>query len=268
MGNKLISTVILLNSEAEANDLGSILYELQINLDILVLNRVEQVLTMMEKEQIDCFILDWEFSKSSIVDLVAEIRKNPKFRNTPVVFVADKKDDNILKQYSVLNVELLISRPFNPNEFASKLTSILNKKPIRVIPENFEVLVLDDNEDVIEIHIENLTELNHKKFQTCASIAEAKKLINEKDFDLFLLDWNLGDGTCIDLIEFIRTKKDNIRLKQALIIAVTGRDDVDDIMTLLRYDVKDYIIKPFEYSEFEEKLTYALERHTKSLIKA
>jgi response regulator of citrate/malate metabolism len=38
---------------------------------------------------------------------------------------------------------------------------------------------------------------------------------------------------------------------------------VEDIITLLNYGVKDYLIKPFNFNEFENKLDYALEKGQK-----
>lgn len=267
MGNNLIKTLILLNSDEEARILSTLLGNLQLNLEITVATHIDQFLSSTSSGVFDCLILDWKYEHYAITELVTKLRASKKYHKIPIVCVVDKKDVFLPAQYSALNVDLLISRPFNVLEFEKQLTEILNKKLGRIIPEHFEILVLDDNPDILEIHVDNLKELKHLKYQTCSSIAEAEKLINEKDFDLFLLDWNLEDGTCIDLIEFIRSKKKNRRLNEALIMAVTGRDAVEDIMTLLKYNVKDYIIKPYGFSEFEEKLIYALERHGKELKK-
>lgn len=268
MEKGLIRTAILLNSAEEARVLGLLLGDLQINLDIVVANHIDQFISIISKEKIDCFILDWKFEHHASTDLIAKIRKNSKYRQTPIVVVVDKLDELIPMQYSALKIDMLITRPFKIDDFHTRLITILNKKSGHIIPEHFEVLALDDSPEIIRIHEDNLKELQHLKFNICSSVAEAKKLINEKDYDLFLLDWNLDDGTCLDLIEFIRSKKDNVRLNEALIIAVTGRDDVDDIMTLLKYGVKDYIIKPFDFPEFEDKLIYALERHHQKLKRA
>lgn len=46
---------------------------------------------------------------------------------------------------------------------------------------------------------------------------------------------------------------------------MTGRNAVEDIMTLVAKDVKDHIIKPFDQYEFEDKIYYALERHQKRM---
>jgi DNA-binding response OmpR family regulator len=259
---KLIKTLILLNSEQEATDLVNQLKNFPIQLEFFIATNIAQYNAIISTHPIDCFILDWNFEHFSVTELVTKLRKS-RYRQTPIAFVIDKKDAGIGKQYSTLKIDLLMTRPFNFDEYQPQLMAILNKKLGRIIPENFNVLVLDDSQDILDIHIDHLNQLEHTNYQTCSSIAQAKKLMREKKFDLLLLDWNLGDGTCIDLIEFIRSKKENIDHNQALIMAVTGRDSAEDIITLLKYDVKDYIIKPFGLVEFEEKLIYGLERHQK-----
>lgn len=124
-------------------------------------------------------------------------------------------------------------------------------------------MVLDNSPEILELISLHLSELGHVKYDLCKGIKEAKLNLVDKDYDLLLLDWNLDDGTCIDLIEFIKTSSLSPQTKQALTVVITGRDDVDDIMTLLRYGIKDHIIKPFDFSEFEDKITYAIDKHLK-----
>ena len=142
------------------------------------------------------------------------------------------------------------------------IQSIQNKKKT-VIPKHFSVLVLDDNPDLCEIVAMELEQLGHHRYKSCHSLKEAIKCVDENDFDLMLLDWNLGDGTCLDLVEHVKNKSWRTYNQKALIIVITGRDDVDDLMTLLMYGIKDTIIKPFDSFEFEDKLSYALGRHLK-----
>lgn len=254
---------MLLNSKEEASELVNVLSKTNIDLDITIASHMDDFISTVTKEVFQCFILDWNYTQYSAIELIHKIRKSNKYKKTPIVVVTNKEDAKLPMQYAVLDVDFVISRPFKAEIFDETFIQAIVKKPTQVIPEHYNVLILDDNPDILELIADHMLELKHTKFKTCSSIAEAKKLLAEDDFDLFLLDWNLGDGTCIDLIEFIRSKKQNKRLSEALIMVITGRDSVDDIMTLLRYDVKDYIIKPFDYSELEEKLLYAFERRGK-----
>lgn len=264
----MIKTVVLLNSEEEAVDLSNQLKNLNMNLDVIVTKNIESFITLISKDKVDCFVLDWKYEECAIADLVHKIRKSKKYHKSPIAFVVDNESDaEMIAEYSSLGIDLLINRPCNVDQFKLQLKITLNKKLGSIIPEDYEVLVVDDNPAVLDIHVENLVRLHHSKYQLCTNLKEAKETIDNQNFDLLILDWNFSDGTCIDLINYIRSKKENKRLNDALIFVVTGRDNVDDILTLLSYGIKDYIIKPFEFNEFEDKLTYALEKHRKKLLK-
>ncbi len=262
-----MKTMMLLNLEEEARELSTHFNNLKIKTNLSIVKNMDEFVSSLSTENIECFILDWNYNHYPIVDLVEKIRKSAKYKKTPIVFVTDKKDARIPIQYSALNVEMVIPRPFSPADFGDSFTQLLEQKSSSVIPENYEVLILDNNKDILEIMVDYMDKLGHTRFQTCSSIAEAKKNIDKKDFDIFLLDWNLDDGTCIDLIDYVRSKKENKRLAESLIMVITGRNDVEDIMTLVQYNVCDHIIKPFDFNEFEDKIIYALDKHKKNLRK-
>lgn len=260
---KSVKTAMLIQSKEEASELYAHFKTFERPLDLSITVQTEQLFSMAVTELIECFILDWNYGPDVIVDLVGRIRKIENYKKTPIVCLTYAKDKNIPLQYSSLNLNWVISRPYIQVEIKKMFAEMLAISQTSIIPESSNVLILDDNPDIIEIMVNYMEEIKHKKFQTCASVAEAKMLVDQHEFDLFLLDWNLGDGTCLDLIKFVRSKKDNIRLTNALIMVVTGRNDIDDTFTLLKHNVTDQLIKPFDYNEFEEKLSYAILRHSK-----
>jgi DNA-binding response OmpR family regulator len=265
MGNQEpIKTIMLLNSIEEARELSAQLSQTELCFEIMMASSFDHFISAITLNQVDFFILDWDLKESSAINMAEKLRKSNKYRKTPILFVTDVKDASIPMQYSALKIDLVISRPFNLNKLKIPLTEILERKFKRIIPENYEVLVLDNNPDILDIMSDHLKNMQHLNFDTCSSIKEAKQHITDKNYDLLLLDWNLDDGTCIDLLDYMRAKKQGNRLNEALVMVITGRDDVADIMTLLRYNVKDHIIKPFDYGEFEEKIIYAIERHHKA----
>lgn len=119
------------------------------------------------------------------------------------------------------------------------------------IQKKFQVMVLDDNKDLLEVISSHLTELGHSNIHFYESVADAKKSLIEHEYDLMLLDWNLGDGTCFDLIDYIESHSQSTRTRNAKKIIITGRSGLEDILILLRYGIKDYILKPFNFNEFE-----------------
>ncbi|HPR17913.1 MAG TPA: SpoIIE family protein phosphatase [Candidatus Cloacimonadota bacterium] len=74
-------------------------------------------------------------------------------------------------------------------------------------------------------------------YQIANSIANARRLISEEEFDIVVADFNLGDGTFFDL-------KDD--LKNTPFIVVTGSGDEEVAVTAMKRGAKDYLIKDNE----------------------
>ncbi len=252
---KKLKTVMLLNSEIEAKELISYLTS---NLEVFIAQNMDQFTALISNQEIECFIFERKYDQYPINELVDTLKNSERYGETPIILIADTIDLS-------LNVDLIITRPFNSLEIISSIKQLTEKSVTTIIPEHYNVLILDNSPEMLSIMSEHMREFKHDKFQLCASVAEAKNLINKQDFDILLLDWNLDDGTCIDVIQFVRSKTSRKRLMDALVVVITGRNSIDDIMTLLKYDVKDHIIKPFDHAELEDKLAYAIGKHVKSL---
>ena len=197
--------------------------------------------------------------------MIENFKQSNRYKKTLRVLFLDNLE-NIKSNFIELNNHYNFDLNTNISEVKENLRMHISKKLTPVIPKNFNVLVLDNSPEMLEIISIHLNDLGHSKFDLCHSILESKEKLSKKEYDLLLLDWNLDDGTCIDLIEFIHDETQSERTRSAVVVVITGRDDVDDIMTLLRYGVKNHIIKPFGFNEFEEKVSYAIEIHMRKNI--
>lgn len=209
---------------------------------------------------VDLFVIDEKFQQCQSLDLIDRLKKSKRYKKSTILLhVANiKKIDD---RFNGLHIDFYFDKQTHLGELSDSLLQSIKDKKKTVIPKSYNVLILDDNPDLCEIVAMELEQLGHTRYKFCHSLKEALKCVDESDFDLMLLDWNLGDGTCLDLVEHVKNKSWRTYNQKALIIVVTGRDDVDDLMTLLMYGIKDTIIKPFDSFEFEDKLSYALSRH-------
>ena len=80
------------------------------------------------------------------------------------------------------------------------------------------VLVVDDDADICQI-LQRMLSKEHYSVRISKSVAEATKAIEEKLFDLYMLDYNLTDGTGFDVARDIRSKG-----SEAPIILLSGCD--------------------------------------------
>ncbi|WP_067707782.1 MULTISPECIES: two-component system response regulator DcuR [unclassified Erwinia] len=123
------------------------------------------------------------------------------------------------------------------------------------------VLVVDDDAMVAEL---NRCYIGQIPGFTCCGIAstlkQAKEILLDSTLpvDLILLDIYMQQDNGLDLLPELRHAKRSID-----VIVISSAADADTIQQSLHYGVVDYLIKPFQFSRFEESLTGW--RHKKSL---
>jgi len=100
------------------------------------------------------------------------------------------------------------------------------------------ILVVDDDELFREL-LSSAVERHGHQPRPAATLAEARRLLNDGGVDLAYLDVRLPDGSGIEALESIRATADPPE-----VIIVTGRGDPDGAELALRCGAWDYIEKP------------------------
>ena len=117
-----------------------------------------------------------------------------------------------------------------------------------------KLLIVEDNHTLLH----SLTELLEAKdfiCDTAHSMAEAIAILHCKhDYDLYLLDLTLPDGSGLDVCKFIR--KNN----HAPVIFLTATNCEETIITALQAGADDYITKPFRMGELTARIQALLRR--------
>src|SRR5690606_33265574 len=85
-----------------------------------------------------------------------------------------------------------------------------------------KVLVVDDSQELLTLLKAVLLRLGHQ-VEVFLSVKEAKQ---SSDFDIAIVDWNLSDGSGVDLIDFLSKK--NSQAKLVLISATRPDQNVLD----------------------------------------
>ncbi len=114
------------------------------------------------------------------------------------------------------------------------------------------VLIVDDDPMVAELNRRYLEQIDGFCWQGSVSTLQAAKqrlLDNSPVIDLVLLDIYMQKDNGLDLLPEIRQMHNNVD-----IIMITSASDMPAIKTALRYGVVDYLIKPFQFSRFQEAL--------------
>lgn len=116
------------------------------------------------------------------------------------------------------------------------------------------ILLVDDNRKLCE-SIGLLLEKKGYSIQTAHSGHEAFQLLSRFKFDLALLDIFLPDIQGLEIMDFIRTDHPETQM-----ITFTGAATIDLAIEALRKGAFDFLKKPFEYEELQNRVENALHK--------
>jgi len=116
------------------------------------------------------------------------------------------------------------------------------------------ILVVEDEEQMRRL-LGHILSKNGYAFTLAANGLEARKILDEKDFDLALCDVNMSGESGIDLARHINTEYPN-----TAVIIVTALDDSETADAAIESGTYGYIIKPFNNNELAINIRNALRR--------
>src|ERR1700688_403350 len=102
-----------------------------------------------------------------------------------------------------------------------------------------KILVVDDDNDVCRI-VRSMLSHEQYQVQTGQSVADAFRAIEQKPFDVYVMDYKLPDGSGLDVAERIRSKG-----SEAPIILMSGYDTSAVTLRAEKLCISDFIEKPF-----------------------
>lgn len=105
-------------------------------------------------------------------------------------------------------------------------------------------IMLVEDDITFSTILENFLKKNGYNVDPYFSIKSALKAIDEVNYDLFLMDYRLGDGNCLEIMDALHEKGLNPPA-----IVMTGFDDVRTAVKAMRKGVYDYITKPVNPEE-------------------
>lgn len=119
--------------------------------------------------------------------------------------------------------------------------------------ETRKVMVVDDSSVMRQIIKNNLKQLGFElaNLLDAEDGEEALKKINEGEVDLVISDWNMPKMTGIDFLKAIRADGS---LKELPFLMITSEADKEKIMQAVQAGVNQYIVKPFNANQLDEKI--------------
>ncbi|MCI4188328.1 response regulator, partial [Dickeya dianthicola] len=143
---------------------------------------------------------------------------------------------------------------------------IASTMPTERTIENFDILIVEDERKLANIHAEFI----EKNFAlrvvgTASTLNEAKRMLQQYKPRLMLLDNYLPDGEGVQLLE-----SELMRSINCSVIFITAASDMNTCAQAIRCGAFDYIIKPVSYprlrSSLERFIQFVKTQHTYKVV--
>lgn len=118
-----------------------------------------------------------------------------------------------------------------------------------------DIFLLEDDE-AIGIGLTYSLENEGYNVTLAKSVKEAEKVIDEKEFSLYILDLTLPDGSGYDVCKRIKAKGD------LPVIFLTAYDDEVNVIMGFELGADDYISKPFRVKELMLRIKSVMRRYS------
>ncbi len=121
------------------------------------------------------------------------------------------------------------------------------------------ILLIDDDKDFYIITRSMLSEIEGWRFDLkwVSTYDEALEEIQRDNYNVYLLDYSLGERSGIELL-----KEQVVKMSNAPFIMLTGQMDHNVDLEAMKAGAADYLVKgKFDISLLERSLRYAIERH-------
>jgi len=117
------------------------------------------------------------------------------------------------------------------------------------------VLVLEDDDLIAEL-LETVIASAYPgaMVEKLGSVDEAVAKTQQQTFNLVITDWNLPDGSGLELVRHLRGRD-----KTLPIVMVSGRSDRESVLQAAHYGISGYITKPFSVEMVHERLAALIE---------
>ena len=120
--------------------------------------------------------------------------------------------------------------------------------------EPSRILVVDDDAPLRRA-LPLLLAQDGRRFDDCASVAEAIALLSRTQYDLILLDYRLPDGTGLAVLDWLASRQ-----REEAVVMISGEDAIDAAIGALRRGADDFIRKPYHVAQLQRTVQSALHK--------
>lgn len=122
-------------------------------------------------------------------------------------------------------------------------------------PADVRVLVVEDHNMIKKSIIDILRQRGFETIEAVTKSREAIAILKRKKTDFVLLDLYLPEESGLDVLEFIRSQQTRFDIP---VLIISGEASKDDIIRTVELGSSDYLVKPFQTTDFEKKVDSVL----------
>jgi len=118
------------------------------------------------------------------------------------------------------------------------------------------ILIVEDEKAVAD-QLQQLLQQERYRCDIAYNYRDAIELIDQKRYDLILLDWNLPDGDGLSLLSLMREEETNTP-----VMMLSANTQIDDRVKVLDAGGDDYLCKPYSNIELLARIRALLRRES------
>jgi two-component system, chemotaxis family, chemotaxis protein CheY len=122
---------------------------------------------------------------------------------------------------------------------------------LQSVDKSKPVLIVDDFKAMRRIVRQCLRDIGFVELDEAEDGKIALQLLQKKNYQLIISDWNMPNMMGIDLLKAVRS---DARLKAIPFLMLTAESQKENVLEAARAGVSNYIVKPFNSGDLESKL--------------
>jgi tetratricopeptide (TPR) repeat protein len=125
-------------------------------------------------------------------------------------------------------------------------------------PDSISVMIVDDHDPIRKGLKRILLKMGFKDVIECFDGADAVKILQKRPVDIIILDLYMREVSGFEVLEYIRSRDIGSDIP---VIISTGEGSKEEIVKVADMGADDYLLKPFQASDAEKKITRTLNKY-------